>query len=948
VTPAERFQQKDGESFQVSPDSLDDMERLVQWVTESSQELWRGAIHLWSLDAGRPGQTSLRSLELAEALGCRSVLHFIQAWSKIDPRQLSSQLVLVTRNAQPVENGQYSLSVEQSPLIGLGRVINNELPNIHCKMVDLASDPSTDEIPSLLAELFTDDAEVEIALRHGVRLVPRLERMAREKIPAQRRTPLNGGNLPFRLEISTPGVIDNLVLRENKREKPGPGQIEIEVIAACLNFRDVMKVLSLYPSDSQDSTILGDECAGRIVAVGEGVEGFKVGDPVIAVAPASFGSYVTTSAELAVLKPEHLTFEEAATIPIAFLTAYYAQHHLGRIQKGERVLIQSAAGGVGLAALQIARDAGAEVFTTAGNPEKRELLGYLGVQHIMDSRSLAFADQINEVTAGAGVDIVLNSLAGKAIAKGISALAPYGRFLELGKRDLYQNSKLGLWDFRKNLSFFAIDLGGLIADKPSFVRSLLTEVSRHIENKTFRPLPHRVLPVSRVLEAFRHMAQAKHVGKIVLSMRDDQVLIETLAADGVAFSPEATYLITGGLGGLGLTVAKWIAGKGARHLVLMGRSGAGSEEAKQGLKELQRMGVRVEVAKADVSSEKQVAEVFAGIDRTMPPLKGVFHSAMVLHDNILLQLDAEKFRKVMAPKVEGTWNLHQQSLSRPLDHFVLFSSVSSVIGSPGQANYAAANSFLDAFAHYRRSLGLPAVTINWGRLSGVGYIARHPEISDALARIRIEGISPNQAMDALGMALQRNATQTGIMRMDWRNISKALPNKRLAQRFSSLIGVNGVDEEETEETIQINERLQQAKPEERRDIVENFIRDQVAKVLGIAAGRLELDRSLNELGLDSLMAVELKNRLEADLQLSLSAGRLVQGPSIQELATDVLKLLAAPDSARAPSPVMGRQSVEQPSAIVNQLSDEQVDLLLKEMLEKDVSVADYTGEEKRN
>ncbi|HVO92485.1 MAG TPA: beta-ketoacyl reductase, partial [Terriglobales bacterium] len=326
----------------------------------------------------------------------------------------------------------------------------------------------------------------------------------------------------------------------------------------------------------------------------------------------------------------------------------------------------------------------------------------------------------------------------------------------------------------------------------------------------------------------------------------------------------------------------------------------------------------------------------------------IFHSAMVLHDNILLQLDAEKFRKVMAPKVEGTWHLHYQSLSRPLDFFVLFSSVSSVIGSPGQANYAAANSFLDVFAHYRRSLGLPAVTINWGRLSGVGYIARHPEISDALARMRIEGISPNQAMDALGIALQRNATQTGIMRMDWRNISKALPNRRLAQRFSSLIGVNKIEEDEAEETVQINERLRQVKPEERWDIIQNFIREQVAKVLGISASRLELDRSLSELGLDSLMAVELKNRIEADLQLSLSAGRLVQGPSIQEIATDVLKLLAAPDPTRSTSPMMGRQSAEQPSEIVKQLSDEQVDLLLKEMLEKDIFVADYSEEEKRN
>jgi acyl carrier protein len=320
---------------------------------------------------------------------------------------------------------------------------------------------------------------------------------------------------------------------------------------------------------------------------------------------------------------------------------------------------------------------------------------------------------------------------------------------------------------------------------------------------------------------------------------------------------------------------------------------------------------------------------------------------MVLHDNILLQLDAAKFRSVMAPKVDGTWNLHLGSLNRPLDFFVLFSSVSSVIGSPGQGNYAAANSFLDAFAHYRRSLGLPATTINWGRLSGVGYIARHPEISDALARMRIDGISPDQAMEALDITLRRHPVQIGIMRMDWQNIYKVLPNKRVAQRFSSLIGENQTDEDAAEATIRIKERLQEAKTEERHDIVESYIREQVAKVLGTSASRLELDRPLNDLGLDSLMAVELKNRIEADVQLSLSAGRLVQGPTIQEIAADVLELLAAPARTGAEPPTIRRQPVEQRSANVDQLSDYEVESLLKEMLEKDASMADYAQEERK-
>jgi NADPH:quinone reductase-like Zn-dependent oxidoreductase len=220
-------------------------------------------------------------------------------------------------------------------------------------------------------------------------------------------------------------------------------------------------------------------------------------------------------------------------------------------------------------------------------------------------------------------------LAGKAIAKGISCLAPYGRFLELGKRDIYQDSKLGLWGFRKNVAFFAIDLGGLMVERPAFVKGLLDELSHQSDGIAFHPLPHRVFPVSRTVDAFRHMAQARHTGKIVISIQEPRVLIEPLDQEIIAFRPDATYLITGGFGGLGLTLARWIVEYGGRHVVLMGRSGAASEEAKQALEELQQTGAQVVAAKTDVTNEKQLADALAEIDRTMPPLRGIFHTAMV-------------------------------------------------------------------------------------------------------------------------------------------------------------------------------------------------------------------------------------------------------------------------------------------------------------------------------
>lgn len=354
-------------------------------------------------------------------------------------------------------------------------------------------------------------------------------------------------------------------------------------------------------------------------------------------------------------RPSELTCEEAVTMPAAFLTALYALHHLARIQAGERILIHAATGGVGLAALQIAQHVGAEVFATAGSPEKRELLQRLGVPHVMDSRSLAFADQILEITGGQGVDIVLNSLAGKAIARGIACLAPYGRFLELGKRDIYQNSKLGLWGFRKNVSFFAIDMGDLGRKKPAFIKAWLGELSRAIEANRFHPLPHRVFPVSRAVDAFRHMAQARHIGKIVISLHTQGVSVAPRDRRYIAFRPDATYLITGGFGGLGLTLARWIIEHGGRYLVLMGRSGAASEEAQSALEDLQRTGARVVAARADVTSAQQVADVLADIGRTLPPLRGIFHAAgelMPMLDRLGIPVTDLQTEAVLDPTID--------------------------------------------------------------------------------------------------------------------------------------------------------------------------------------------------------------------------------------------------------------------------------------------------------
>jgi acyl transferase domain-containing protein/NADPH:quinone reductase-like Zn-dependent oxidoreductase/acyl carrier protein len=337
----------------------------------------------------------------------------------------------------------------------------------------------------------------------------------------------------FRLEIDRPGVLDSLSWRPAPRQSPGPGQVEIEVYATGLNFLDVLSTLGLQPDQSQGPVRLGGECAGKIVALGPEVHDLQIGDEVIAMAPDSFAAFATTSALFVFPKPAEFGFEEAATLPIAFLTAFYALHHVARLKAGERVLIHAAAGGVGMAAVQLAQRIGAEVFATAGSPEKRAFVRTLGVEHVMDSRSLAFADDVMARTNGKGVDVVLNSLAGEFIAKSLSTLGPHGRFVEIGKRDIYQNSPLGLRPFAKNLTFSAVDLAPIILERPAFINALLREVMGYIKDGTLRPLPHRVFPVAQVAAAFDSMARAQHIGKVIVSRQTPAGLMthSTPAAD---------------------------------------------------------------------------------------------------------------------------------------------------------------------------------------------------------------------------------------------------------------------------------------------------------------------------------------------------------------------------------------------------------------------------------
>jgi NADPH:quinone reductase-like Zn-dependent oxidoreductase len=346
-----------------------------------------------------------------------------------------------------------------------------------------------------------------------------LRRVEPDKLPVRTRNAGRGDGtlVPYRLETKRPGILSNLSLNETPRRDPGPHEVELRVKAGGINFRDVLKALGAHPGNPIDVLWFGDDVAGTIERVGSEVHGLRPGDAVVGMAPYGFQAFASVDQRMLFRKPQHLTFEQAATIPTVFLTAHYALIHLARMKAGEKILIHAGTGGVGQAAIQIAKYLGLEIFATAGTSQKRELLKELGAHHALDSRTLAFADAIRELTQGRGVDAVLNSLAGDFIPKSLSILAPYGRFLEIGKVDIYKNSKIGLEVLRNNNSYFVIDLVQHAQIRPDFVASLLREIQERLETSDYQPLRYTVFPITGVVDAFRYMAQGKHVGKNVLS-----------------------------------------------------------------------------------------------------------------------------------------------------------------------------------------------------------------------------------------------------------------------------------------------------------------------------------------------------------------------------------------------------------------------------------------------
>ncbi|WTW92288.1 SDR family NAD(P)-dependent oxidoreductase [Streptomycetaceae bacterium NBC_01309] len=905
----------------------DDAAMSGTWAVLGSDRFGVGAAAQWSglavdayptvsglrevLDAGVPAPqlvfvtpaTAPDADEPAEAAAriAVQVLATVQEWLAQEA-SADTPLVVVTRGAVAARAGADVADLTAAPLWGLIRSAQSEHPG-RFLLLDLDPDGDAgadDALLSAAVDAALRGDEWQVAIRGDEVLVPRLARVGTggdHMVPP-------AGAQAWCLDAAGTGTLADLALVPAP-EAAAPleaGQVRVAVRAAGLNFRDVLISLGMYPGEP----VLGSEAAGVVVEIGPEVTGFAPGDRVMGIVRHGFGPLVIADARALARIPEGWSFERAASVPVVFLTAYYGLVDLAGLRRGESVLVHAGAGGVGMAAVQLARHLGARVFATA-SPGKWDVLRGLGVEEgcIASSRDPGFRDAFLAATDGAGVDVVLNSLAGEFVDASLELLPRGGRFVEMGRTDVRTAEQLA--EEHGGVAYQPFELG---AAGPDRMGAILTEILDLFDRGVLSPLPVRSWDVRRAREAFRFVSQARHVGKVVLTMPR-------------ALDPGGTVLVTGGTGTLGGLLARHLVGEhGVRHLVLTSRQGEAAPGAAELVAELVRLGaVSVRVAACDAADRGQLAGLLASI-AAEHPLTGVVHAAGVLADGVVTSLTGEQVERVWRPKADAAVNLHELTRDADLAMFTLYSSASGVFGSPGQANYAAANTFLDALAHRRSALDLPATSLAWGywaqtsaltshlghqehtRMTQGGLVAMSSEVGLGLFDRGSEAGLPVAVASPVDAARLRGVSP-GLVPGVLRGLVRAS-----GRRVVEATTANG-------DSSSLAARLAGLGAAERTRVVLDLVRGHVAAVLGHAAGgAVEAERSFKDLGFDSLTAVELRNRLSAATGLRFPATLVFDHPTPEALARHIRAQVPSPDASDL-EPVSMARELDRLEAIVS-------------------------------
>ncbi|MFM9607115.1 SDR family NAD(P)-dependent oxidoreductase [Streptomyces niveiscabiei] len=798
----------------------------------------------------------------------------------------AAELSVITRPSGALPAPEASTHVRDAAVWGAARTFANEHPSVVVRRISLERGPDQlRDARRLVRELSDPADEVEVVLTAGGRFVPRLVALR-----AVTEAPDAGHDKPYRLELRKPALTPHLAWIPEQPPAPGPDEVLIDVRAVGLNYHDAMVASGLMPPGADegapDASRLGLECAGVITSVGSAVTEFAPGDRVFAIMYGALSSQVIAHRQLVGKLPEGMDFAAAATLPLVYLTVHHGLRSLAQVAPGETILVHGGAGGVGLAVVDIARACGAQVIATAGTPAKRNLLSLLGVEHVLDSRSLTFADDVRRVTDGAGVDIVVNSLAGEALTRSLELLRAGGRFIELGKRDVYANAPLPMRLLRDNISVFVVDIARLAALTPEVAGIGLREVTRDIHEKLYSPVLHTTFSAAQVQRAVHTLQHSRHVGKIVVDLGTPPPVER--ATEPAPLDPAGTYLVVGGLSGLGAETVHWLVEHGVRRLALVGRRGALTPGAAELLADLADHGVHVVVHAVDVTDAQALRGILKEADAEGHPVRGVVHSAMHTDDGPLKELTEDRIRAVLAPKFLGVTLLDELTGRTPLDLFVGYSSISAVIGNLGQSAYCAGNLYIEALMRRRRQSGRPGLAVAWGVIGETGFTARDQRLSDRLSDIGIRPMAPSEACVSLGELLATERENAVVGHFDWPRMRQVMPTTN-TPLFTE--GVAWATQESEMGGTDLRQRLAGLPADEALATVADVLAAELARVLGLQPDRVDRSRPLDQLGLDSLMSTELVVAVRRRLGCDLPSLEVMTATDLHDLARRTLPRL---------------------------------------------------------
>ncbi|KAH8744734.1 KR domain-containing protein, partial [Diaporthe sp. PMI_573] len=776
-----------------------------------------------------------------------------------------------------------------------------------------ASDRAALILQALEASLATPEdgspVEYEFAEANGMLMVPRIikdEDMnltlfheTQPSVPYLQHFEQPGRRI--KIAVGTAGDLNSLYWKNETSPPLAEDEIEIKIACTGMNFKDVVIAMGQVASP-----YLGVECSGTVARIGRKVSSLKVGDRVCAMSQGAYSTYARCAATSAAVIPEDMSFEIAASIPVVYSTAYYGIVELANMRPGETILIHAASGGVGRAAIQLSKLLGAEIYATVGSAEKKQLLiDTYGIPktHIFYSRDTTFGPAVREATGGRGVDVVLNSLAGDLMRESWECVAPFRRFIELGKWDITSNTRLDMAKFDHNCSFSSVDLTLVAEERPKTMGRVLVAVMDLLAKKVIKHItPITAVGISEVETALRKLQTGTTLGKVVVShIGNQQVKAVHPATSTDLLQRDATYLIIGGTGGLGRSLAKRMVQRGARHIVLLSRSGK-ITDLNELIEDSKVAGASIYVTQCDVADEAHLKALVAGWHKRLPPIRGVIHAAMILRDVLFERMTYEDYQTVVRSKISGAWNFHNALLDTPLDFFIFMSSVAGIVGNRGQAAYAAANTFLDAFTHYRRRNGLAATALDLTAVEGVGYLAenadKQPQVLKNLSGNTM-GESEVLALveAAIGGRISSTCDGQCITGLDFENPSSlayyACEGKFSQLRDAALAQLADADASSALETLPIAQQLRRASTAEAaREMVTIALRDKLGAILMLPAEVIvaqQTTTTITAFGLDSLNAIELRNWMGRELQAHLQVLELLTSGGLGDLAALVLR-----------------------------------------------------------